>query len=154
MAAKRAFVGVQTRLAAERFDDYHQIHIFGAARADRREVHGGLQEGLRWSVRSAPITHFFRDALTSVEADGTIRPVACYGIAIGRHRTNDMDRSDEFRRAATQCLALAQKTTDQAARLRLLTMAQKWFAMANGSPSEGAFNAALRTFNDDQMIPV
>src|ERR1700704_3174896 len=77
MAAKRAFVGVQTRLAAERFDDYHQIHIFGAARADRREVHGGLQEGLRWSVRSAsrsaaralsnatPLTRFFRDALTS-----------------------------------------------------------------------------------------
>ena len=36
-----------------------------------------------------------------------------------------MKRSDEFRKAATECLALAQKTTDAGTRLSLLTMAEK-----------------------------
>ena len=64
-----------------------------------------------------------------------------------------MDRSDEFRQMANECLALAQKTTDPSTRVSLLTMAQKWFTRANGSPSEAALNAALRDFNDGQMSP-
>jgi hypothetical protein len=68
-----------------------------------------------------------------------------------RQRTNEMDRSDKFRQAATKCLLLARKTKDPATRLSLLTMAQQWFTLANGSPGDGAFNAALRIFNDSQM---
>jgi hypothetical protein len=62
-----------------------------------------------------------------------------------------MDRSDKFRQAATDCLRLARRTTDPATRLSLLTLAQQWFTLANGSPAEGTLRAALRIFNDSQM---
>jgi hypothetical protein len=52
---------------------------------------------------------------------------------------------------ARECLALAQKTVDPSTRVNLLTMAQRWFTRANGSPSEGTLNSALRDFNDSQM---
>ncbi len=61
------------------------------------------------------------------------------------------DRSDEFRKAANECLELARNTTDATTRVSLLTMAQKWFDLANGSAGDGRLNTILRDFNDDQM---
>jgi hypothetical protein len=61
------------------------------------------------------------------------------------------DRSDEFRKAAQECLQIAGRTTDASARVALLTMAQKWFDLANGSVRDDRFDAALRHFNDQQM---
>jgi hypothetical protein len=60
-----------------------------------------------------------------------------------------MDRSDEFRKAAADCVALARTTSDPMTRANLLTMAQKWYDLANGSPTN--FEAILREFNDEQM---
>jgi hypothetical protein len=59
------------------------------------------------------------------------------------------DRSDEFRKRATDCLALAQTATDPKARASLLTMAQAWFKLANSSAMN--FDAIVRQFNDEQM---
>ena len=59
------------------------------------------------------------------------------------------DRSDEFRKAASDCLAIARSTTDSAARAILLTMAQRWYDLANGPATD--FNAIVREFNDLQM---
>jgi hypothetical protein len=63
------------------------------------------------------------------------------------------DRSDEFRKAATDCLLLARITTDAATRASLLLMAQRWFDLASGSPSQPAFDAAVQEFNARQMRP-
>jgi len=63
------------------------------------------------------------------------------------------DRSEEFRKAASECLYLARTTSDQSTRASLLTMAQKWFELANGPPSQGAFDTAVRAFNDRQLGP-
>ena len=59
------------------------------------------------------------------------------------------DRSDEFRTLAAECLAIARTTSDPAARVTLLTMAQKWFGLANGPTTN--LDAALREFNASQM---
>jgi hypothetical protein len=59
------------------------------------------------------------------------------------------DRSDEFRTLAAECLAIARTTSDPAARVTLLTMAQKWFDLANGPTTN--LDAALREFNASQM---
>jgi len=59
------------------------------------------------------------------------------------------DRSDEFRKAAADCVALARTTSDPVMRTSLLTMAQKWYDLANGSATN--FNAIVREFNDRQM---
>ena len=64
-----------------------------------------------------------------------------------------MDRSDEFRSAAAECLALMQVTTDPCSRARLLTMAQTWFAWAGGPYGAESLENILRDFNDQQMIP-
>ena len=62
------------------------------------------------------------------------------------------DRSDEYRKAASDCLALARGTIDAGTRASLLLMAQKWLDMANGTPSAGtSLDAVLRDFNDRQM---
>jgi hypothetical protein len=61
------------------------------------------------------------------------------------------DRSDEFRAAASECLRLAHTTSDESARASLLVMAQKWFDLANGSPRQSVFDAAVRAFNEGQM---
>jgi hypothetical protein len=58
------------------------------------------------------------------------------------------DRSGEFRKAAADWLALVRVTTDPKARVSLLVMAQRWFELANGSPSANALGAALQEFND------
>lgn len=63
------------------------------------------------------------------------------------------DRSDEFRRAAFECLRLARTTFDENTRASLLIMAQKWFDLANGPPSQGVLDAAVRAFNDWQLTP-
>ncbi len=62
-----------------------------------------------------------------------------------------MDNSDTFRKAANQCLALAQKTYDPGARADLLTIAQKWFELANGPDDESRLGVAVRTFNDERI---
>jgi hypothetical protein len=59
------------------------------------------------------------------------------------------DRSDEFRKVAADCVALARTTIDPFTRASLLTMAQKWYDLANGSATN--FNAIVREFNDRQM---
>jgi hypothetical protein len=61
------------------------------------------------------------------------------------------DRSDEFRKAANECLELARNTTDVTTRVSLLTMAQKWFDLANGPARDDRLNTILRDFNDHQM---
>jgi hypothetical protein len=60
-----------------------------------------------------------------------------------------MDRFYEFRKAAADCVALARMTSDPKTRASLLTMAQKWYDLANGPPTN--FEAILREFNDEQM---
>jgi hypothetical protein len=57
------------------------------------------------------------------------------------------DRSDEFRKLAAECVAIARTTSDPVARVTLLTMAQKWFDLANGPTTN--LDAALR--NTSQM---
>jgi hypothetical protein len=59
------------------------------------------------------------------------------------------DRSDEFRKAAADCVALARSTTDPTTRASLLIMAQKWYELANGPATD--FNAIVQEFNDQQM---
>ena len=63
-----------------------------------------------------------------------------------------MDHADEFRKAAAECLALAQKTTDPRVRISLLTLAQKWLKFANWHFSGKNFDDVLQEFNDQQMI--
>jgi hypothetical protein len=63
------------------------------------------------------------------------------------------DRSDEFRKAALECLHLARVTSDLSARASLLLMAQRWFDLAHGPESQGRFEAALRVFSEEQMNP-
>jgi hypothetical protein len=63
------------------------------------------------------------------------------------------DRSDEFRRAAQDCLQLARATSDPGTRAALLLMAQKWFDLADGSPGQGRLDAAIGEFNARQMHP-
>jgi hypothetical protein len=58
------------------------------------------------------------------------------------------DRSDEFGRMAADCIAIARTITDPGNRAVLLTMAQKWFDLANGPTN---LDAALREFNTSQM---
>jgi len=61
------------------------------------------------------------------------------------------DRSDDYRQAAAECVAIARTTSDPDTRVKLLTMAQRWFNMANGSQIN--FEAIVRGFNDRQMAP-
>jgi hypothetical protein len=62
------------------------------------------------------------------------------------------DRSDEFRRAAANCVAIARTTADPATRVSLLTMAQRWYDLANGPAVN--FDAIVREFNDRQMSDI
>jgi len=59
------------------------------------------------------------------------------------------DRSDEFRKAAADCVGLARTATDPMMRASLLTMAQKWYDLATGPATD--FNAIVQEFNDQQM---
>jgi hypothetical protein len=67
------------------------------------------------------------------------------------HRTV-RDRSDEYLAAAAECLALGRVITDPVTRVKLLTLAEKWYGLANGS-AHANLNAALMAFNDRQLDP-
>ena len=70
-------------------------------------------------------------------------------LVVSRGEGKLPDRSDEFRKLATDCLAVARTVTDPGNRAILLTMAQKWFDLANGPATN--LDAALREFNTAQM---
>ena len=59
------------------------------------------------------------------------------------------DSSDEYRRAAGECVAIARTTSDPVTRIKLLTMAQRWYDLANGSRIN--LDVLLCGFNDEQM---
>jgi hypothetical protein len=63
------------------------------------------------------------------------------------------DRSDEFRKAAVDCLQLARITSDHSTRASLLMMAHKWFDLANGPRSQGRLRRCQRVLNEGQMRP-
>jgi hypothetical protein len=63
-----------------------------------------------------------------------------------------MARRDEFREAAASCLDIANATIDQSTRTRLVTLAQKFMELANGSPSDQVLATLLDQFNDAQML--
>ena len=47
-----------------------------------------------------------------------------------------MGKSDEYRRHARECLEMASAITDPRARASLLQMAQVWFRLAGGMPTD------------------
>jgi len=63
-----------------------------------------------------------------------------------------MDRADEFRQAAVECVALAKATIDPGTRVSLLMMAQKWLDIANDAlAADKKLEVVLQDFNDQQM---
>jgi hypothetical protein len=70
-------------------------------------------------------------------------------LVVSRGEGELPDRSDEFRKLAADCLAIARTVTDPGNRAILLTMAQKWFDLANGPATN--LDVALREFNTAQM---
>ena len=62
-----------------------------------------------------------------------LRPLPVDGAAavLGGKMPGD-HYSDALRELATECVALAKRTTDPNIRVELLLIAQKWIAMANG----------------------
>jgi hypothetical protein len=52
---------------------------------------------------------------------------------------------------AAQCFEMAAATTDSAARVRLLMMAQRWLEMAGETFGDRLFNALIDDFNERQM---
>jgi hypothetical protein len=63
-----------------------------------------------------------------------------------------MPLQDELRAAAASCLDIAQTTTDQNTRTRLVMLAQKFIELARGSPSNNVLATLLDEFNDAQML--
>jgi hypothetical protein len=53
---------------------------------------------------------------------------------------------------AARCIEMATTTTDSAARVRLLVMAQRWLEMAGETFGDRLFNALIDDFNERQMI--
>jgi hypothetical protein len=67
-------------------------------------------------------------------------------------RTPDMDeREADYRRNATECLAMARAAGNEHVRVTLLAMAQSWLLLANQTAASGRFARVLDGFNDDQM---
>jgi hypothetical protein len=63
-----------------------------------------------------------------------------------------MDRAEEFRQAAAECVGLANATTDSGTRVSLLMMAQKWLDIANDAlAADKKLEVVLQDFNDHQM---
>ena len=58
------------------------------------------------------------------------------------------DHSDKFRKLASDWIAIARNTTDPGSRVFLLTMAQKWYDLAD-DPTINVESLA-RAFNDQQ----
>ena len=63
----------------------------------------------------------------------------------------DPKHREEYRAWAAECLRLAQTETDEAARVRFLTMAQRWLDLAEGRHESDEFERLLADFNDWQM---
>jgi len=61
------------------------------------------------------------------------------------------NRADECRKLAEKCMVLARTVGDPAGRATLLTMAQRWYELAQEAPSD--LNTILQEFNDQQMQP-
>jgi hypothetical protein len=61
------------------------------------------------------------------------------------------DRTDRLRATASQCLTLAQASSDPQVQAALLIMAQSMNDMASGRHVN--FEMAQREFNDRQMLP-
>jgi hypothetical protein len=59
------------------------------------------------------------------------------------------DHSDEFRRTAANCISVARTITDPGRRVIVLTMAQRWYDLANGPAIN--FDSLVREFNEGQM---
>jgi site-specific recombinase len=76
-----------------------------------------------------------------------------FSRTFSKTRGDVMGRSDEFRTAAADCLALINTTTDASSRAKLLTMAQKWFTWADRHCGADSLESILRQYNDDRMIP-
>jgi hypothetical protein len=62
-----------------------------------------------------------------------------------------MQDRDACRRAAAECLEIANTTTDQDTRTRLTVLADKFLDMANGPGDDSAFRVLIDEFNDFQM---
>jgi hypothetical protein len=64
-----------------------------------------------------------------------------------------MALQDELREAAASCLDIAQSTTDQNAKTRLLMLAQKFMELSEGGlASHIVLSRLLDEFNDAQML--
>jgi hypothetical protein len=64
-----------------------------------------------------------------------------------------MALKDDLRRAAADCLDIAQTTVDPNARTRLLTLAQKFVELSEGGlASHLVLSRLLDEFNDAQML--
>jgi hypothetical protein len=61
-----------------------------------------------------------------------------------------VERDEELRRTAAQCLALAQDMTDPSARTVLVTMAQTLHEMASRPPT--SVDGIVHEFNSEQML--
>jgi hypothetical protein len=59
---------------------------------------------------------------------------------------------DEFREAAAHCLDIAQTTTDENVKTRLLMLAQKFNELAGRSSDNVVLTKLLDEFNDAQML--
>jgi len=79
------------------------------------------------------------------DSNGTFGSV-CW-LTVHRYATRPImpDRSDDFRRAAQECLQLARATSDPTS--------QKWFDLANEAPGQARLDAAIQEFNAPQMEP-
>ena len=63
------------------------------------------------------------------------------------------DRSDQFRKAAVDCLKLARHTSDPRNSATLLLMAQIWFDRADRLLPQASLDAAVGVFNEGQLKP-
>src|SRR5438445_12578960 len=63
-----------------------------------------------------------------------------------------VDRADELKETAAQCLALAHTTSDPQTRAALLTMAQKLYERANTPPAD--YEAAQRALTTSRCCRV
>jgi hypothetical protein len=54
---------------------------------------------------------------------------------------------------ALECMRLARHAADAKARTVFVMMAERWFNFAIGPCHQGTFDAALREFNEGQMMP-
>src|SRR5262245_13133344 len=85
--------------------------------------------------------------MVSVERSAALEHCARWVVVCARGKT--LDQSDKFRKLAMDYVAMARATTDAASRAVLLSMAQRWYDLANGPAQD--FDGFLRDFNDRQM---